>query len=74
MRVRPRALIAVVLVAVVLTAGFVAARSYGAEVWDRTGEHGPSAGVIDLHGVDQLKAAFNADAGTPRLVVLFSPT
>ena len=31
-------------------------------------------GVTRLNGVDQLAAAFNRDAGSPRLVVIFSPT
>ena len=30
--------------------------------------------LADLHGVDDLKARFAADAGTTRLVVIFSPT
>ncbi len=58
----------------VLLAAYVLARGYPAEVKARLSESGPSAPVVDLHGVDQLKAAFNADTGTPRLVLLFSPT
>jgi hypothetical protein len=30
--------------------------------------------MTDLHGVADLKARFNADRGTTRLVVIFSPT
>jgi hypothetical protein len=41
---------------------------------DRFVEHGPSATVTDLHGVEQLRSAFNDDAGVPRLILLLSPT
>ncbi len=30
--------------------------------------------VTDITSIDQLKEAFNRDAGTPRLVVIVSPT
>ena len=30
--------------------------------------------LTDIGGVDDLRAAFNADAGTPRIVLLLSPT
>lgn len=32
------------------------------------------AELVELDGVGQLKAAFNADVGSPRLVLLLSPT
>lgn len=71
---RPRTLIAGLAVALIAVVLVVGVSGYWGEVQARLGEHGASAGVVDLHDVDQLKAAFNADAGTPRLVVLFSPT
>jgi hypothetical protein len=76
MRARRRALTAglVVLVALVLVGVYFGGRSYAGEIVGRLGEQGPSARVVDLGSVDQLRAAFNADAGTPRLLVLFSPT
>jgi hypothetical protein len=30
--------------------------------------------LTDVHRIDQLRALFNASAGRPRLVVVFSPT
>ena len=37
----------------------------------------PSAGsptIAELNSVDELRARFNADRGTPRIVLLLSPT
>ena len=37
----------------------------------------PSAGahmITELNSVDELRARFNADRGTPRIVLLLSPT
>lgn len=49
--------------------------SYLSEVVSRVGEGtAPAAAVRQLSDVDQLRAAFNADAGHPRLVLLLSPT
>ena len=64
----------VALVLVVLAGAYVVGRGYPAELQARLGESGPSAQVVDLRSVDQLKIAFNDDMGTARLLVLFSPT
>jgi hypothetical protein len=64
---------AVVLVLVLLVA-FIVFSGYPAEISSRQGEHGAPVPVVDLHEVGQLQAAFNHDVGTPRLLVLFSPT
>ena len=81
MRVRRRlvaltAALSVALIALVLVAAFLllAPGAYPDEFRHRLAETGPSAQVVDLHDVQQLAAAFNQDDGTPRLVVLFSPT
>jgi hypothetical protein len=81
MRVRKRfialtAALSVVLVALLLVAAFLflAPGAYPDEFRHRLTETGPAAQVVDLHDIQQLSAAFNQDDGTPRLVVLFSPT
>jgi hypothetical protein len=74
---RSRALTAalsIALVVLALTAAYAVRRGYPAEFRDRLGERGTPAQVVDLQDIGELQAAFNQDAGTPRLVVLFSPT
>ena len=34
----------------------------------------PPARLIDLAAIDRLKTEFNADSGTPRLLLILSPT
>ena len=34
----------------------------------------PGVHLTDLHSVGQFQQLFNADVGTPRLVLIFSPT
>lgn len=34
----------------------------------------PPAQLIDLAAIDELKTEFNADSGTPRLLLILSPT
>lgn len=77
MRTRSRGLIALlgaVLIVLVLSGAYVVREGYLPELRARLAEQGPSARVVDLHDVDQLKVAFNQDAGSPRLLLLFSPT
>ena len=58
----PRCVSRLACVVLVLTAGFAAAC-------------GRSAGtLVDLDGVEELRAQFNRDAGKPRIVLLLSPT
>lgn len=35
---------------------------------------GTATALVDLRNLDELKAAFNASAGAPRLILLLSPT
>lgn len=71
---RLTAALSVALVVLALMGAFVVARGYPTEIRSRLAEGGPSARVADLHSIDQLKGAFNEDAGVARLVLLFSPT
>jgi hypothetical protein len=34
----------------------------------------PAKALTDMHSMDDLRARFNEDAGSPRLVLLLSPT
>lgn len=50
-------------------------RGYLSQVrWRLATRHGQQAQVIELRSVDQLRMAFNKHIGTPRLVLLLSPT
>lgn len=64
----------VVLCAIVLVVALDIGRIYGLEIADRFAEHGRAATLTDLHDVSQFQTAFNDAAGTPRLVLLLSPT
>jgi len=68
--------LSVLLVALLLVAAFLflAPGADPDEFRHRLAETGPSAQVVDLHDAQELATAFNQDDGTPRLVLLFSPT
>jgi hypothetical protein len=71
------AVLGVLLIALVAAVALLAGGhhgSYATEVTDRLTHRGPSASLTDLRDVAQLRDAFNHDAGTPRIVLLFSPT
>lgn len=77
MRWTRKAVALVALVAVALAVVYVVARGYPSEIFARAGEAGSSRPALPVHrldGVTDLQAAFNAQQGTPRLVVLLSPT
>jgi hypothetical protein len=66
-----------VLVAVLI--GSLALRAavhegYLGELRDRLSDNRPAASVTDLGGVSDLQAAFNQAQGSPRLLLLLSPT
>lgn len=71
------AALTLVLVVLVAAVGLLAGGhhgSYATEVADRLTHPGPAASLTDLRGTDQLRDTFNRDVGSPRLVLLFSPT
>jgi hypothetical protein len=71
----PALLILGVALAVGLLVVLLLARiGYLGEIRWRLANHTERAEVIDLHGLDEWEAAFNEDIGTPRLVLLLSPT
>ena len=59
----------VALAAVVLVAVF----SFGPTITHKLGGKTP-ADVAELRDIEQLRADFNKDAGSTRLVLIFSPT
>jgi hypothetical protein len=71
------AAVASLLVVLVVLAGLfllLTRHGYMEEFRDRAVHQGPAAQLADLGGVDQLRGTFNKDEGTPRLVLMFSPT
>ena len=71
------AALSVLLIVLVATVALLAGGhggSYATEVADRLTHPGPGASLTDLSDTAQLRDAFNRDTGTPRLVLLFSPT
>ncbi|MBA3424773.1 MAG: hypothetical protein H0U04_09605 [Rubrobacter sp.] len=66
-------LVAAVVLVLLLIPVLVVARPYLGAVLG-LGFGGQKASLTDLHSVDDLRARFNADSGSPRLVLLVSPT
>ena len=67
------------LLALLIAVGAIQAvnpHSYLAEAIARIGEtaSGPDATLTDITGIDQLRSSFNRDSGSPRLILLLSPT
>ena len=76
-RPRHRALkrAAFLLLSLAIVAGaYSVARGLPGELIDRFSERGSASTLTDLHDVGQLQTAFNQAEGTPRLILLFSPT
>jgi hypothetical protein len=69
-----KVLVALLAAVLVLLAALAVHEGYAGEVAGRLAESGPEARLSDLHDLGQLQAAFNASAGTPRLILLLSPT
>ena len=59
---------------VILAAAASVGRGLPGELIDRFSERGAPATLTDLTTVNQLQSAFNEADGTPRLILLFSPT
>ena len=67
-------LVAVVVLVLVLIPVLVVARPFlGAVVGLRLGQEQASS-LVELRSIDDLRARFEADAGSARLVLLVSPT
>jgi hypothetical protein len=69
--------IGVIALTVALATAYVVVRGYPTLVVNRVDEARsgrPALAVHDLNSVSQLQTAFNAGQGTPRLILLFSPT
>jgi len=58
----------------ILVAASAVGRGIPGELLDRFSERGAPATLTELSGVNQLQLAFNRADGTPRLILLFSPT
>ena len=69
-----KVLVAVLSVVLVFLAALAVHEGYAGELAARLGESGPEAQLSDLHDLRQLQDEFNASAGTPRLILLLSPT
>lgn len=69
-------LVVVVAIVAVAVAQIANPRSYLSLSISRSGEarYGADGPLTDLTAIDQLQAAFNRDAGHPRLLLLLSPT
>ena len=62
------------LTLVILAGAASVGRGLPGELLDRFSERGAPTTLTDLSGVNQLQSAFNQADGTPRLILLFSPT
>jgi hypothetical protein len=66
-------LVAAVILVLLLIPALVVARPYLVAMFGLgTGERNTS--LVNLRSIDDLRTHFDADAGTPRLVLLVSPT
>jgi hypothetical protein len=66
-------LMAAVVFVLLLIPGLVVARPYLGAVFG-LGFGGQDTTLTDLRSIDDLRTRFDADAGSPRLVLLVSPT
>jgi hypothetical protein len=66
-------LVAIVILALLLIPVLVVARPYLGAIFG-LGVGGQDTTLTDLRSIDDLRARFDADAGSPRLVLLVSPT
>ncbi len=75
---RPRlvrwGLVAAVVLGLVLIPILVVARPYLSAVLGLGFGAGRDASLVDLRSIEDLRARFNADEGSPRLVLLVAPT
>jgi hypothetical protein len=67
-------LVAAVVLVLLLIPGLVVARPYLGAVLGLGFGAGGDASLVDLRAIEDLRARFNADEGSPRLVLLVAPT
>ena len=66
-------LVAIVILALLLIPVLVVARPYLGAIFG-LGFGGQDTTLTDLRSIDDLRTRFDADTGSPRLVLLVSPT
>ncbi|HEY9286404.1 MAG TPA: hypothetical protein VIT43_00095 [Candidatus Dormibacteraeota bacterium] len=73
-RTRVRSILSIAAPVLLFVGIFLVRGGYFGELINRVGETGSPVSVHQLNDIGTLQQAFNHDAGTPRLILLVSPT